>query len=82
MLKVVMGCETHEGQRINILLLGLSHENLDNLRARRPITVSETEMSDLDMPGIEVIICADETEEKILAEIEKRFTITNRVTPQ
>lgn len=82
MLKVVMGCETHEGQKVNILLLGLSHENLDRLRAGRPIKVSEAEMSDLDMPGVEVLICADETEEKILAEIEKRFTVTNRVTPQ
>lgn len=82
MLKVVMGCETHGGQRINVLLLGFSHEDLDNLRARRSLTVSEDEMSDLDMPGVEVIVCADETEEKILAEIEKRFTITNRVTPQ
>jgi hypothetical protein len=81
MIKAVLGHEK-DGKEIKMLLLGLSYANLDYLRNGRPIHITETEMSDLSIPGIEVMVFADKTEEKIQTELEKRFTVGERVTRQ
>ena len=83
MIKALIQAEKKDtNEQVRILLLGFSFQNLELLRQKRPIKISEMELSDMSLEGMEILIFADETEEKIQHEIEKRFTIDNRVTRQ
>ena len=81
MIKAVMHAEK-DGEQVKILLIGLSYTNLDLLQQKRPILVPQGEMADLGLPGVELLVVGDETEDVIMTELEKRFTINKRVTRQ
>lgn len=57
----------------NILCLGLSHINLDKLKAGMPISINVKEMGNINIG--EIFIFAGETEEKILDKLESNFKL-------
>jgi len=54
----------------DILILGLSHENVKRLTAKQPIVFN---LREVGLDPCEVMIVVDEDEAKIQAELEKRF---------
>ena len=49
-----------------MILLGLSEGNLMRLREKKPIIINGEEMN---MPGLDIIICWGETEDKLAEEL-------------
>lgn len=72
MIKATMGTDRSAGP--DVLLLGLSWQNLDRLRKGQPIAF---DMAEVDLPPMKVMIFADETEEKIMAAFEGKGLIDN-----
>jgi len=77
MIKALLKTGTAEKPGADILILGLSHQNLDRLRAKQPIVFN---LREVGLPDCEVMIVADETEEKMQAELEKRFGAPRNIT--
>lgn len=62
--------------RPRMLLLGLSHENLNRLRGGEPIKFNQQEVGFTD--DVEVLIFAGKTEAEIVAEFEQRGLINDQ----
>lgn len=80
MIKAVMHAqgESGNGTKPVVLLLGFSHANLDKLREKAPIFIDAQEIEDMGLPGISVLIFADESEEKIMEILESKFAVLHQ----
>ena len=65
MLKMTLRAET-KGKPVRLVVLGLSHGNLDRLRQGHPITVDGGEVG---LPGVELLIFSGETEQSMAREV-------------
>jgi hypothetical protein len=67
MLKMVADA-TRGPRKITLVMLGLSHNNLDNLKAGKPITVKG---EDVNLPGAEILIFAGKDERTMQRELQE-----------
>lgn len=65
MLKMV-AYASRDGKPLTVIMLGLSHRNLDELKKGHPIIVKG---ADVHAPGYEIIIFSGETEQAMAREV-------------
>lgn len=69
------GTGTKNGEPVKFVVLGLSHMNLERLKAGQPIKFDGAE---LDLPGVEFIIFSGETEQTMAREFAEMVGPTTR----
>lgn len=67
MLKMTAGGELENGKPFSLIILGLSHRNLAQLKEGHPIDIDGTEVG---LPaGFRIVIFSGETEQKMAREV-------------
>jgi hypothetical protein len=75
---MVIGRATRGNEEGEILLLGLSRENVRRLSNREPIVLKRATHGNGIPQGWEILICFGETEEELFAELKQSGMVTEQ----